>query len=290
MKKILLFLLFLITACDGGVASNETVTASTPTSQVIPSATLQPTIFVSPVQTNTSTPLWIFQGPNEVVVPILLYHHIADSVTHSQYYVKPEDFEEQMRLLDDWGYTTITTTMLAKAIHEGLELPLRPIIITFDDSNLDNYNFAFPIMQKYEFTGVLYVVGGYLGAENFINAQQAKEMANAGWEIGSHSMNHFDLSTITSDERWYEIHGSREFLEKEIGVPVLTFAYPFGVYDCGIMDTTYNAGYLTGMGLGNSNDQCTYDLFALHRHTIKSEHDLETFSLFLPWQGELQSP
>lgn len=290
MKKILLFLLFLISACDGGFNSNEIVTASASISQAPPSATLQPPTFISPTQTIISTPVWSLQGPNNVIVPILLYHHIAQSETHSQYYVTLENFEEQMQLLDNWGYTTITITMLAKAIHEGLLLPPRPIIITFDDSNLDNYNIAFPIMQKYGFTGVVYIVGRYLGAENFINVEQAKEMANAGWEIGSHSMNHVDLSTITSDERWYEIHGSREFLEKEIGIPILTFAYPFGVYDCNIMDVTYQAGYIAGMGLGNSNDQCTYDLFALHRHTIKSEYDIETFSLFLPWQGELQSP
>ncbi|MBL8091834.1 MAG: polysaccharide deacetylase family protein [Anaerolineales bacterium] len=290
MKKLLLTFIFLISACDGGVTNKEAITSTPPSVSFTPVETQKNSTPVLPTQTLISNPIWIPQGPNEIVVPILLYHHITESSTHSQYYIEPKDFEEQMQLLNRWGYTTITTTMLVEAIHKGLSLPPRPIIITFDDSNLDNYNIAFPIMQKYEFTGVVYIVGRYLGAENFINAQQAKEMANAGWEIGSHSMNHVDLSTITSDERWYEIHGSREFLEQEIGVPVLTFAYPFGVYDCNIMDVTYQAGYIAGMGLGNSNDQCTYDLFALHRHAIKLEDDIETFSLFLPWQGELQSP
>ena len=112
-----------------------------------------------------------------MLVPIILYHRIDISPINSQYYVPPEKFDEEMKLLHDWGYTTITTELLIKAINEGADLPPRPILITFDDGHLNNYTTAFPIMQKYGFTGVLYIVANYMGADQYMNADQIKEMA-----------------------------------------------------------------------------------------------------------------
>ena len=66
--------------------------------------------------------------------------------------------------------TTITTELLIKAVNEGADLPPRPILITFDDGHLNNYTTAFPIMKKYGFTGVLYIVANYMGADQYMNA------------------------------------------------------------------------------------------------------------------------
>src|SRR5688572_21347743 len=76
----------------------------------------------APLPTN-ALPILIFQGPGTMLVPILLYHRIDESSTESQYYVSPDEFEEQMKLLHDWGYTTITTELLVQAISEGAALP-----------------------------------------------------------------------------------------------------------------------------------------------------------------------
>ena len=96
--------------------------------------------------------------------------------------MEPEKFEEQMKLLFDWDYTPVTIDTLLRAITEGAELPPRPVIITFDDGHLDNYTTAFPIMQKFGFTGVLYIVGNYMGTDGYMTAAQIREMVMAGWE------------------------------------------------------------------------------------------------------------
>lgn len=156
-----IFLIALLASCT----SNQSLTAPSPSppqgtlihhptlSTVVPSPTLTPTeTFTpspSPTLTPTSTETWIMQGPGDVTVPILLYHHIADSTISNRYYVSPQKFETQMKLLHDWGYVSITTEMLIRAITEGEELPPRPFLLTIDDGNLDNYLNAFPIAQKY---------------------------------------------------------------------------------------------------------------------------------------------
>jgi len=226
-----------------------------------------------------------------VYVPIILYHWIAvspDEGTNykSPYYVKPEVFDEEMKLLHDWGYTTITTELLIKAIAEGADLPPRPIIITFDDGHLNNYTTAFPIMKKYGFTGIVYIVGNYLGADQYMNIDQIKEMAAAGWEVGSHSISHQDLTTLDPERQRYEIVESRTMLQNELGVPVLTIAYPFGISNSGVVDYARFAGYIGGMSLGFTYDQGVSNLYTMQRRDIKGTYDVKQFAAFLPWQGD----
>ena len=254
----------------------------TETATVTPIPSITPTFTASP----SPTPTWVTFGPDAVTFPILLYHRIDVSPIDSQYYVTPEKFEEQIKLLHDWEYTTVTIDMLLTAIKEGAELPPRPVIITFDDGHLDNYTTAFPIMQKYGFTGVLYIVGNYMGADGYMTAAQIREMADAGWEVGSHSMNHFDLQKLDKDAQRLEIVGSREKLEAEIGVPVKTFAYPFGLMDDSAGSYVHFAGYVAAMGLGYTHDQGSSNLYYLQRRDIKGTYDMKQFALFLPWQGD----
>lgn len=285
----------LLSGCGTGIFTELTSTPTTTftplpptgTATATPTFTVTPTFTASPIPTAT----WVHQGPNTVIVPILLYHWIAISPTDgpnytSPYYVKPEVFEEEMKLLHDWGYTTITTELLIKAIAEGADLPPRPILITFDDGHLDNYTTAFPIMQKYGFTGVLYIVANFIGADQYLNADQIKEMASAGWEVGSHSISHLNLTSLDPERQRYEIVDSREILETKLGIPILTFAYPFGVSNSGVIDYAHFAGYSAGMSLGFTHDQGTSNLYTLQRRDIKGTYDVKQFAAFLPWQGD----
>jgi peptidoglycan/xylan/chitin deacetylase (PgdA/CDA1 family) len=224
-------------------------------------------------------------GPGVVYIPIILYHHVDISPINSEYYVPPEHFEQQMKLLHDWGYTTITTEMLVKAINEGATLPPRPILITFDDGDHSVYDFAFPIMQKYGFTGTAYLVYYYLDTPGFLRTDQVKHLAASGWEIGSHSLTHGNLTLPGANVR-AEIVESKERLEEKLGVPVKTIAYPFGALDSAIVDYAYFAGYIGGMGLGPTTEQGPGNLFNLQRRDIKGSYDLIKFAYFLPWQGD----
>jgi peptidoglycan/xylan/chitin deacetylase (PgdA/CDA1 family) len=227
------------------------------------------------------------EGPGDVTVPIILYHRIDVSPINSRYYVPPEKFEAQMKLLHDWGYTSITTTMLIKAITEGAELPLHPFLLTIDDGNLDNYTNAFPIMQKYGFTGALYLVGNYIGAEGYMSVEQVLEMHEAGWEVGSHSLNHLDLTKIGPDGARDEVIRSKKVLEEMLGIPVLTFAYPFGAYNNAAMDSVRAAGYIGAMGAsGYTPSQGLWNLYYLQRVEIRGSEDAKTFTRFLPWHGD----
>jgi peptidoglycan/xylan/chitin deacetylase (PgdA/CDA1 family) len=293
--KLILILLTLglfSSACNGMVFAAPAPTSSpTRTSPPSPTATAAPSLTPTSTQTFTPSPVptatWVVQGPDVIKVPILMYHHVEESPNDSNYRVSVRKFEDQLRLLRDWEYTTITTEMLVKAITEGASLPARPVMITFDDGNIDNYTIAWPLMQKYGFTGVLYIVSNYIGADGFMNASQIVEMHNAGWEIGSHSVSHAMLTSLDADMQRFEIIQSRKRLQNELGIPILSFAYPWGLNNSTSVDAVKAAGYIAGMGAtGFTADQGTSNLFVLQRCEIKGWEDAKTFIRFLPWQGD----
>ena len=180
----------LLAACSAPPVATATPTSTSTHEPATFTASAVPSRTPTPAPSLTPTPTWVAQGPDHVQVPIFMYHHIAESPIGSRYYVPPVNFEAQLKLLRDWEYTTISTSMLVESITQGAALPPHPIIITFDDANEDNYAHAFPIMQKYGFTGVLYLPYFYIGTPNYLTVDQIQEMAAAGWEIGSHTLNH----------------------------------------------------------------------------------------------------
>ena len=141
-------------------------------------------------------------------------------------------------------------------------------------------------MQKYGFTGISYIVRNYIGISLYMNADQIRALYAAGWEIGSHGLSHRDL-TLHPERQEKEIVQSRRQLEALLGVPVLSFAYPFGAYNTDSLNHVHFAGYIAAMGLGNESVQGTKNLFYLYRQAVKGTDDLQIFGSRLPWRQEI---
>ena len=258
------------------------VPTETPT--LTPSPTQTPTL--TETATPTITPTWIFNEPGQVVVPILLYHHVEGDVSYSRYNVSVPNFHAQMKALYDWGYTAIPISLLLDALIDGAELPSKPIVITFDDGNRNIYENAFPIMQEYNFPGVFYIVGNRINSgTNIAHAPELKEMVDAGWEIGSHGYTHLDLTLDHSIAR-YEILQSKLDIEEALDVEVQTFAYPYGTIDPFLAQKVQDYGYRAGMGLGVSWTHTWGSMFYLNRIEIHGDYGIDYMGNLLPWQGE----
>jgi peptidoglycan/xylan/chitin deacetylase (PgdA/CDA1 family) len=271
----------MITVTTQPAATSIETPAPTSSSSPLPVCTATPTV--------TLEPEWIIKGPGEIIVPILLYHHIGKSLSDSPYYVSATAFEQQMYLLHAWGYQTISAELLIDAIKNGALLPPKPIILTFDDGSKTVSTTALPIMQKYGFTGTAYIVYNYIGLTNdFMDVDQIRGLYEAGWEIGSHSISHVDLNE-RSDRQQDEIVDSRIKLERRLGVPILTFAYPFGAYNEDSVHFAHFAGYIGAAGLGDKTSQGNKNLFYLYRMDIQSSDDLSAFASRLPWRNDMEA-
>lgn len=256
------------------------VPSNTPT--ITPSNT--PTPIPTNTETVTPTPTWVYNEPGQVSVPILLYHHVEGDVSYSRYYVSVPNFRSQMQALHDWGYTAIPISLLLDALIDGAELPPKPIVITFDDGNRNIYENAFPIMQEYGFPGVFYIVGNRVNSgTNIAHAPELREMIEAGWEIGSHSYTHSDL-TLNHGIVRYEILQSKLDLEDALGVEIQTFAYPFGTVDPYLAQKVQDYGYRAGMGLGLSWTHSWGSMYYLNRIEIHGHFNVDQMGALLPWQ------
>ena len=81
-------------------------------------------------------------------IPVLNYHQIND-VDENLLTVSTAEFETQMAWLEGNGFHTITVSELIDYLEGKGSLPERPVLITFDDGYIDNYQCAFPILKKH---------------------------------------------------------------------------------------------------------------------------------------------
>jgi peptidoglycan/xylan/chitin deacetylase (PgdA/CDA1 family) len=251
----------------------------------IPTGTPVPT-FTS-TETATPTPEWMFQS-GTITCPILLYHRIAEppspNSSDARYYTPPEAFTWQMQALKDWGYTSIPISLLVTAITKGALLPPRPVVISFDDGYETVFENAYPIMKELGFTGLMYIVGEYVGAQGYMSIENLVVLSEKGWEIGSHSMTHPHLPA-NHDIVYFEAGQSKNILASEIGVNILTFAYPYGEMDGFVVDKVAEYGYLAAVGLGTQYTHSMDTLYYLSRIEVRYDVNKTSFASLLPWSS-----
>jgi len=188
----------------------------------------------------------VLPAPRAVDMPILVYHHVVPGHPDSVLFVTPESFEQHLGYLNDNGYRGVSFDDLADCLEFGVPLPDRPVIITFDDGWENQFQYAFPLLQKYGFGATFFVVTDYVDRPNFMTTDELKTMISAGMTIGSHSRSHPPLSAIGNPLRLKdEIAGSKAWLEERLGVPVDAFAYPYGSYTAAVVAAVRAAGYRT---------------------------------------------
>lgn len=174
-------------------------------------------------------------------VPILTYHSIDSS--GSVLAVAPADFRAHMQSLARNGFTGIRFDHLIAALGGERALPPKPVVLTFDDAYANFHEHAARALQEVGFAATVFAVAGLVGKTNdwpgqgpsiprlpLLDWPALRELAAAGFEIGSHTFTHPRLDRAPADRLEYEIAGSRRALEDGIGAPVTTLAYPFGAH------------------------------------------------------------
>ena len=181
-----------------------------------------------------------------VNIPILLYHRIANE--DNELCVSPERFEQQIQALSNAGYQTITLKQMKQLVLSGAadNLPNRPLLITFDDGYKDTYTTAYPILRKYGFTGVIFVVPDFFYLPGYITPSQVLEMHYFGMDIGSHTKSHAILTQQTKDDMVQQLTKSKQELETLLEQPVEFLAYPYGCYNQTVLREVEQVGYCAG--------------------------------------------
>src|SRR5664279_2555455 len=164
-------------------------------------------------------------------VPVLCYHRIENGVK-SEYRVSPATFTAHIKILADSGYHSISPTQLYDYLVYNKALPEKPKLITFDDSRVEHAMIAAPVMEKYGFRGVFFIMTITYNKKNYMTTDQIAGLSKAGHTVGLHSWDHTMVTKYKEAADWQkEVAEPKKKLEKIVGKVVEYWAYPNGVYD-----------------------------------------------------------
>lgn len=210
-------------------------------------------------------------------VPILMYHSIGEEDGENGMIISAERFEAQLQTLQNNGYQTVDFEELECYVNQNYDLPEKPIVITFDDGYLSNYEYAYPLLQKYGFKATVFTVGVTMGTDTYkktgqkiyphFTYEQAREMSGV-IDIQSHT---YDLHRVEGLDEEYrdgasklkgesdsefarifkeDILKSKNEIEQNLSVDfadrVMALSYPKGIHstltdvcarECGFMAT-----------------------------------------------------
>ena len=234
--------------------------------------------------------------PMEKKIPILMYHSISCSTNPSfaQFTVSPTRFAEQMAYLHEHSYTPITITQWRNALtQKTMQLPEKPVILTFDDGMADFYTNALPILTRYGFGATLYIATSFVGGtcgwlqregeatRPMLTWRQIAEIQAAGIECGSHTHTHPQLDVLPSTKARSEIITCKRILEDTLGQQVQSFAYPYGYYTKTTQRLVQAAGYTSACAVKHNMNAETTNLFALTRLMVKATTSISDFEALL---------
>ncbi|MFD0794481.1 polysaccharide deacetylase family protein [Mucilaginibacter litoreus] len=192
-------------------------------------------------------------------VPVVCYHQIrdwkpTDSKGAKDYIVQIAAFKEHMKMLADSGYHTILPDQLYNYLVNGAELPSKPIMLTFDDTDLDQYTIAAPEMKKYGFKGVFFVMTVSIGRPHYMTKEMIKELSDKGHVIGSHTWDHHNFKKFQGKDWEIQLDKPTKKLEEITGKKITWFAYPFGLWNAQGIPELKKRGFIGAFQLAEKRD------------------------------------
>ncbi|MFN4322737.1 MAG: polysaccharide deacetylase family protein [Aeromonas media] len=179
-------------------------------------------------------------------MPVIMYHRFIEQESEKGVHgtwLPVAMFEKHLKLIKWLGYETLTFRDLAdKGFIHRLQYGKKYLMITVDDGYRDNLTRMLPLLEKYGYKAVVYIVTGEdhnrWDVEHpthpdtpvaLMSGDEIKALVASGHvEVGGHTLTHPRLSTLAPAQQEYEIRTNKERLEQLLGHSLLSFAYPYG--------------------------------------------------------------
>jgi peptidoglycan/xylan/chitin deacetylase (PgdA/CDA1 family) len=169
---------------------------------------------------------------------ILLFHRVTDEIPPDGITVSTAWFRQICRMLRD-RFRAVPLGEIARLVQNRARIPRRTVAITFDDCYRDNL-LAARVLAEHGLPACFFVPARYVETDHVfpwdrdhkplanLTWDEVREIAGMGFEIGSHTLTHPNLGELSLDQARVEMVESKAVIEKELGLPVRWFAYPFG--------------------------------------------------------------
>lgn len=197
-------------------------------------------------------------------VPILCYHQVrnwkpTDGKVGKDYIVEIQNFKDQMKMLADSGYHTILPDQLYAYLNTGAALPSKPIMLTFDDTDEDQFTIVRPTLDKLGFKGVYFIMTVSIGRKgkfvNYMTKEQIKQLSDEGGVIGSHTYDHKNFKKYAGKDWEEQLDKPTKKLEEITGKKMTEFAYPFGLWNAEGIPELKKRGFRMAYQLSTKRDE-----------------------------------
>ncbi|MFV5453750.1 polysaccharide deacetylase family protein [Acinetobacter towneri] len=156
---------------------------------------------------------------------IVMLHQVTPHAEASGMNMPPAKFEQLLQYLVKKQAVFCFVSELDQ--YEGQS---NVFALSFDDGFQDNYQYAFPLLKKYNAKATIYLATQIEGIEK-LNTAQIQEMSASGLiEFGAHTQHHVNLLKLSDEEAFTEMQASKKDVEVLVG-KCPSFAYPFGRFN-----------------------------------------------------------
>lgn len=229
-------------------------------------------------------------------VVVLCYHRL-EGKAGGIYSIEPALFEKHMQELKDKGIAVISMKDFIAWRKGEKNIPPKSAMITIDDGYTCGLNTAVPILKKFGYPATFYVYLDFINkGGKSMSWSQLGELRDEGYDIGSHTVMHQNLNAAkpskakfaTKDE-WLvdEIVRSKQVIEEQLGIRVLSLAYPYGNNNPKVRELVQQAGYelaftTYGQRIGHDTSPLTIGRYDV---TAKDAQGHDGFTAAISFQG-----
>jgi peptidoglycan/xylan/chitin deacetylase (PgdA/CDA1 family) len=219
-------------------------------------------------------------------VPQISYHQVrnyrASDTSQDKPYIMPvAKFKAQMRYLAKHHYHTITPHQLLAHLTTGAGLPAKPVLLSFDDSDENQYTHAVPELKRHHFTATFFIMTVVLGKRHYMSAHQLRALDSAGMTIGAHTWDHHRVDQYSGSDWHKQLVAPRKHLAHLVGHPVHYFAYPYGVFSDNAFPHLRRAGYWAAFQLTSNPLSTKNPLYTLQRTLSNPAWNINQFAAHL---------
>lgn len=165
-------------------------------------------------------------------VPVLMYHMIGvdKNDPDNEAVLSEEHFKEQMKFLKDNDFHPLTMQQFYDYLVNHKPLPVRPVLLTFDDGYPDTYSVVMPVLKEYGFAATVFVPTYDVDQGTRLTWPQVQEMQKNGLTIASHSYKHERATEMAGNTFADMIEKSQAELKEKLDITNEWFCYPYGGY------------------------------------------------------------
>lgn len=217
----------------------------------------------------------------------LMYHKISEKAEtkykDNPYVISKEDFEYQMKTLAEEGFNTIVLEQMEQYVNGEIHLPLKSILLTFDDGYKETYQHAYPILKKYNLNAVVFLITNKNVLQpSYLNWKQIKNSRDI-FQFASHTHN---LHFLDSNTDSYLVSRPKDMVIKDLkkSMKLLNtkyFAYPYGMYIPETIEILKEVGFSMAFSTIEGYIKPFDDIFQLKRIGVYPETSIENFKKIL---------